>query len=611
MVDDIAETRELARAVIEQTDGFRVVGAAEDGIVGMELARKTRPDLIVIDLSIPDGVTVLAALRNELPGAGVVGYARFPERETLALAAGVDAFVPKDRATELLAEALRSVSEVAGRESRPAVVDFPWSRVLDAVADGVIVRNAQGSIVFANVAADALLGLHVRDLGDPVGEDPVMELCRADGSPLPPEELPGLVALTTGQPVRDYVIGCRSARRGLRWVSASAVPIRVEEGAPLDGVVTAFVDITDRLATEQALRESEARFRTSVETMLDGFAVYTARRNEEGRIVDLICEYVNPASADNRGIPAEEQLGRGMLELWPELEAQGLFALYAHVVDTGEPLMLDLPWYESARVRGSFEIRGAKLGDGCAVSFRDLTDRRRAEAELARSNEALAQFAAVTAHDLAEPLRGLAGFAELLQQRYADHLDVQAHEWIDFIRGGAARMKTLIDDLLVYSRAGSGPPDMGTVDLGTVAIAARDAVHATTREASATIEIGELPTVRGDATQLLQVLQNLFVNGVKFGRPGVAARIVVSAERDHDEWVISITDNGIGVPEAERDRVFVPFHRLTPGGDVAGSGLGLAICRRIVARHGGRISVESAPGGGSRFVFTLPAAPEP
>jgi len=230
-------------------------------------------------------------------------------------------------------------------------------------------------------------------------------------------------------------------------------------------------------------------------------------------------------------------------------------------------------------------------------------------AELKRSNEELEHFAYVASHDLQEPLRMVSGFLELLAQRYKGHLDDKAHEYIGFAVDGAARMRALIRDLLSYSRVGRG----GKAPTPTSAEAAMaDALldlHASVAESGAEVTHDPLPTVLVDGAQLVQLLRNLIGSAIKF-RSNAPPRIHVSAIRDGNECTFSVSDNGIGIAPEHFGRIFQIFQRLHTRDRYPGTGIGLAVCKKIVERYGGRIWVESQPGNGSTFRFTLPAAKE-
>jgi PAS domain S-box-containing protein len=242
----------------------------------------------------------------------------------------------------------------------------------------------------------------------------------------------------------------------------------------------------------------------------------------------------------------------------------------------------------------------------------DITARKRADealqrttAELARSNKDLDQFASVASHDLQEPLRVVTGFVQLLQKKYQNQLDAEADQFIEFAADGAKRMGTLIKDLLAYARVGSRGLELAPTDAGAALRQAVDNLRVSIEETTAEITYGELPTVRADAGQLVQLFQNLLGNALKF-HGEEPPKIHVDASRQEDHWLFSVRDNGIGIASEFLDRIFLIFERLHTRTQYPGTGIGLAICKRIVDRHGGRIGVESEPGQGATFSFTLP-----
>lgn len=228
-----------------------------------------------------------------------------------------------------------------------------------------------------------------------------------------------------------------------------------------------------------------------------------------------------------------------------------------------------------------------------------------ANEELVRSNEELHQFAYIAAHDLQTPLRSIAGFAQLLQKDFGEHIGTQGDTWINQIVLHARRLHELIQDLLVYSKIDTPGGAFEPTDLRLVFDNVVAGLDASIRETGASITRGDLPVVVGSRIQLAQLFQNLIGNGIKY-HGAEAPRVHVSAERSGNEWVISVRDNGIGIPEKHRERIFEIFRRLHSQEAYPGTGIGLAVCRRVVQRHGGRIWAESTPGQGSVFKFTLP-----
>ena len=233
---------------------------------------------------------------------------------------------------------------------------------------------------------------------------------------------------------------------------------------------------------------------------------------------------------------------------------------------------------------------------------------RRAK-ELARSNAELEQFAYVASHDLQEPLRMVASYTQLLLRRYGDRFDGDAREFMDFVVDGAARMKQLIEDLLAYSRVGTRARPFQPVPGETVLRKALANLQYAIEQDGATVTHDPLPVVVVDDVQWLQLLQNLIGNALKF-RGGSPPEVHVSVQDRGAEWLFGVRDNGIGIEPQYFERIFMVFQRLASRAEYAGTGIGLAICKKVVERHDGRIWVESQPGRGSTFFFTLPKREE-
>jgi len=228
--------------------------------------------------------------------------------------------------------------------------------------------------------------------------------------------------------------------------------------------------------------------------------------------------------------------------------------------------------------------------------------------ELARSNQDLEQFAYVASHDLQEPLRMVANYTQLLGERYRGKLDEQADKYIHYATDGAVRMQALIQDLLKFSRVGKKEFDVRPTALRAVIEQALKNLETAIQESGAQVHLNELPVVMGDASQLALVFQNLIANGIKFhGTEAPAIR--VGAEKNGMEWVVTVSDNGIGIPTENWQDVFVIFRRLHTRTEYGGNGIGLSICKKIIERHGGKIWVEAQSGPGCCFKFTLPAEP--
>jgi signal transduction histidine kinase len=269
-------------------------------------------------------------------------------------------------------------------------------------------------------------------------------------------------------------------------------------------------------------------------------------------------------------------------------------------------------------VRGSREVTqlAADVNTMRERILRELSATREANAilqahttELQRSNTELEQFAYVASHDLQEPLRKVASFSQLLQRRYAGKLDARADQYIEFAVDGAKRMQALINDLLAYSRVGRSDREPALVSSDAALTQARANLAEQIEETGATIETGHLPLVLAELPLLIAVFQNLLSNALKFSG-GKPPRVVVTVRRDEPFWLFSFSDNGIGIEPEYAERIFVIFQRLNERTAYAGTGIGLSMTRKIIENFGGRIWLDTAFTGGTRFFFTLPMPPE-
>ena len=459
----------------------------------------------------------------------------------------------------------------------------------------------------------------------------------------------------------------------------------------------------------------------------DGLSVLTAVRDDDGTIVDFLAVYANAALERISGMRIDEIVDHRLLDFVPAFRDAGPFEAYRDVVETGSPWQMEVEFdglVGGARIAGVFEMRAVKLADGILVTYRDMSDLRRAEAaaelmaaivestddaivgadregrithwnpgaerllgytrdeiagefvrtlvrdedfesqnarfqrvlgggrveriethwvrkdgalldvvltasplrdragevvgasavvhditarkrdeaELRRSHAELERFADIAAHDLREPLMAITQLTALLERG----VDSQREEIITHLRAAAQHGSRLVDGLLDLARVGRGAPPAEPVDLRRVVEGLLGTLAPQIEAAGARVEVGPLPTVLGVEGELARVFQNLLANALKF-RADARPVIAVSAARSPREWTLTVADNGPGVSERNRDRIFELFARGQVDGEAPGTGLGLAVCRKVVELHGGRIWVEPAPGGGSAFRMTLPA----
>ncbi len=248
------------------------------------------------------------------------------------------------------------------------------------------------------------------------------------------------------------------------------------------------------------------------------------------------------------------------------------------------------------------------------LAIEDITERKLTEEtlarqakELIRSNTELERFAFVASHDLQEPLRMVSSYMQLLETRYKDKLDSDAHEFIGFAVDGVNWMQTLINALLTYSQLGTKAKEFELTDCDKVVTRALLNLQVAIQEHNAKVTHGPLVTVMADSSQLEQLFQNLIGNAIKFKAKGQPF-VHIAVEEKGDDWVFSVKDNGIGIDPKSSEHIFEIFQRLHSREAYPGTGIGLAICKKIVERHGGEIWVESKPGEGSTFYFTLKKA---
>jgi PAS domain S-box-containing protein len=397
-----------------------------------------------------------------------------------------------------------------------------------------------------------------------------------------------------------------------------ATPERVEM---LEAMAPLIGEALDRFNAEEALREQAVLLDLAHDAILV--------RSPDDRIT-----FWSQGAEQTYGWTREEALGRTPHEL---LQTQFPLPL-AELLDTvrrkghwegqlihrrrdGTRLVVDSRW----------ALQEGKEGEppGILEINRNVTERRKAEEELerhrahleelvrqrtgeltaaneelGRSNRDLEQFAYVASHDLQEPLRIVAGYLQLLERRYKARLDADADEFIRFAVDGAARMQNLIVDLLAYSRVGTQERRSAPTPCGAVVEQALANLRRSIEETGAKVTVDPLPTVAGDAAQLVQLFQNLIGNALKF-RSDRPPEIHVGAEPQDGAWRFFVRDNGLGIEPQYAERIFVIFQRLHTREKYPGTGIGLAICKRIVERHGGRLWMESKPGLGSTFYFTL------
>ena len=365
-----------------------------------------------------------------------------------------------------------------------------------------------------------------------------------------------------------------------------------------------------------SLKESESQFRTLAENSPD----LIIRINR-----DLNCLYVNSTVKELTGKSPEFFIGKNIDEIGlPKKHASSWEKMFLKLFETGKVIHKE---HELSTVNGfrffkttivpEYNLKGEI--ETALTLTRDITERKELEDnlkelvdELQRSNEELQQFAYVVSHDLHEPLRTITSFIQLLERRYKGQMDKDADEFIEYIVDGSFRMRQMIQDLLQYSRVTTTGGEFTKTNVKKVLEQTINDLKTMIDENHAVITHDPLPQITADEKQLQRVFQNLISNAIKFKKSDIPPKINISAFKDEEdnEYVFSISDNGIGIKKQYFDRIFNIFQRLHTKEEYEGTGIGLAVAKRIIERHGGRIWVESEPGVGSTFYFTVPISRE-
>jgi PAS domain S-box-containing protein len=421
----------------------------------------------------------------------------------------------------------------------------------------------------------------------------------------------------------------------IRWINALGETKYDEEGNPL-WMTGICIDITQRKQTEIELKETlnnleelveertkelslaNAYNRNLLETALDPLVTI----GPDGKITD-----VNKATEEVTGYPREELVGTDFADYFtnPKKAKEGYQQVFQEGKVRDYPLKIKHRCGITTPVLYNASVYKDESGDvvGVFAAARDITERQKAEdafrvywesleeqveqrtEELAKSNADLKQFAYVASHDLREPLRMITSFLQLLERRYKDELDEDANEFIGFAVDGAKRLDNMIMDLLEYSRVANKEIQFTDVDLEEVIDKIKSNLNILIEEHSATINYDSLPTIRSDENQMLILLQNLISNAIKY-RSEETPQIHISAEKQANQYIFGVKDNGIGIDPKHLERIFTIFQRLHTHEEYEGSGIGLSIAQRIVHQHGGEIWAESLPEQGSTFYFTIP-----
>lgn len=620
--DQPSNLRFLSKLLTAQ--GYQVYRAI-CGQLALNVAIAHCPDLILLDIRMPEmnGYEVCRRLKataetEQIPVIFLSVLDEMNDKLQAFRVGGADYITKPFQVEEVLARIDKQVGlQKLQQQLKEQNYQLQQSQsllasILNSSLDGVVaysaVRNSEGNIVdfqwlLINPAAEKFYGLLLNEI---VGKNLLAELSQFRNN--------GLFDLyvsvvETGETV-DREFSYEHERDTIVWLHIVAVKLN-------DGLAVTFRNITDRKRAEIALRDSEERFRAIFEQAAVGIAK-TALCGQFMRVNPGFCQIVRYAESEllqknwqaithPDDIEADREYVRSLLSgniqtfsLEKRLVCKDEAVRWANVTVSAMRDAKGTPQYLICAIE---DISQRKLVQELLQASLD-TQTRYAQ-ELTRSNAELEQFSYVASHDLQAPLSTIAGYAQLLEKRCHNQLDAQGNKFIRNIVNSCGRMQALIDDLLEYSRVGRSEKPFDVIDCNLVFEDACANLQLAIRQDQASVTRGDLPRVRGDSFQLLQLFQNLIGNAIKY-RSSEAPMVRVSASRQGDSWVFSVQDNGIGIAEQYHPRIFQLFQRLHSQKQYSGTGIGLAICQRIVDRHGGRLWVESEPNRGSTFYFSIP-----
>lgn len=418
----------------------------------------------------------------------------------------------------------------------------------------------------------------------------------------------------------DSLIEYRIVRANGRvvWVRDDA---RVEQQADGLTIYGVFRDVTTRKDMEQILRRTKQRYQ---DLFANAPVMYALTQDVNGKPVIVEC---NDVFSQTLAYGRSELIGKNLLDFYTpqsrqKVEDEGGYqaALAGRYVNqerqflTRDGRVVDVLLHARPGLNDDGSVIGTQ------VIYIDISDRKRAEeqlqvymAELVRSNAELESFALVASHDLKEPLRKITAFGERLQTRAGDQLDERSLDYLERMQSAARRMQKLIDDLLAYATLSTRERPFAVVNMNEVVQEVLSDLEARLNEVNGQVQVGDLPALYADRTQMRQLMQNLISNALKFHRPDVPPQVQIEATPRPEAAVpaaeILVIDNGIGFAPEYAERIFDAFQRLNQRHEYTGSGIGLAVCRKIMERHQGKITAVSRPGEGATFILTFPLLP--
>lgn len=410
-----------------------------------------------------------------------------------------------------------------------------------------------------------------------------------------------LLARFLTEPLRQMTDGIAAYEKG-----RLNPDLPVNRNDEIGEMAVAFQALTENLDQSRRIeQETLARLQAILDNTVDGLITI----DERGTV-----QHYNRACERIFGYLPAEVIGKNVKMLMPPRFSDHHDEYLANYHRTGEAKIIGIGREVEARHKdgtvfpidlsvAQVNIKGRRIYSGIV---RDITERKKAEEELVRSNLELERFAYVASHDLQEPLRMVANFTSLLQEEYATSFDDQGRQYMGFIIDAARRMQAMVNDLLEYSRIGHEDSGFVDVDCNALAVTAMENLKESIKETNARVTVDALPMAYVNAARFTGLLQNLIGNAIKYRDKSRAPEIRISAVNRGEDWMFIVADNGIGIKQEYLKQIFIIFKRLHGKGEYQGTGIGLAICKKVVESFGGKIWAESEPGKGTTFYFTIP-----